>query len=117
MSKAKSPPDKFANGWIGQLDARTALAQEIRRRYKALAGDLGGLGALSYQQRSLLERSLWLEYFLQQQEQELATGGNFDAGKWTQACNALSGLYSKLGIERKAKEVPNLSDFIKKGEQ
>ena len=117
MSKATNPPDKFANGWISQLDGRTGIAQELRQRYKSLVNDLGGHRNLSYQQRSLVERSLWLEYFLQQQEQVLATGGDFDSGRWTQAVNSLQGIYAKLGLERKAKEVPNLSDFIKKGEQ
>ena len=116
MAKTQTPPDRYTPNWLDQLDGRTGIAQVMRERYTELATDLGGLPNLSYQQRSLITRSLWLEYWLTQQEQQLATGGDFDAGKWTQACNALSGLYSKLGLYRVAQEI-SLKEFIKKGEQ
>lgn len=111
----KSPtiPTKFNNGWLDQLDGRTGIAQIMRERYTELTNDLGGLNALSYQQRSLVERALWLEYWLAQQEQALASGDEFNVGQWVQASNALQGLYSKLGLARVIKDPINLSDYIK----
>lgn len=109
--KPKTPPDQYAPGWLTELDRRSAVAQTLQLRYDALTADLGGVESLSYQQRSLVERALWLEYWLQQQEVELANGGEFDAGKWTQACNALQGIYSKLGLQRVAHDV-NLGTFL-----
>lgn len=110
-SKRKTVPQDYTPGFMQQLDARTAVAQTLQLRYDALTADLGGVESLSYQQRSLVERALWLEYWLQQQEVELANGGEFDAGKWTQACNALQGIYSKLGLQRVAHDV-NLGTFL-----
>ena len=113
MTKPASAPDKFQQGWIGELDGRYAVAQVMRERYQAFTNDLGGVDRLSYAQRSLVERALWLEYWLAQQEHSLAKGKDFDVGKWTQAANSLQGILTKLGLERQAKDVPDLASFIK----
>lgn len=105
---------KFANGWLDGLDGRLGLARELRQRFKTLTNDLGGSDSLSYAQRSLCERALWLEYWLATQEKDLANGGTeFDVGKWVQAANSLQGIFAKLGLERVAKDVPDLQDWIK----
>src|SRR5690554_1326689 len=113
MSKTPAPPPKFAQGWIAELDGRYAVAQVMRERYQAFTDDLGGADRLSYAQRSLVERALWLEYWLAQQEQSLAKGKDFDVARWTQAANSLQGILSKLGLDRQAKDVPNLHDYLK----
>lgn len=115
MSRLQEPPQKFAQGWLTELDGRTGIAQMMRQRYEAFTNDLGGVSQLSYAQRSLVERSLWLEYWLSQQEQALASGAEFDVGKWIQAANSLQGLLTKLGLERKARDVPDLQSYIRKG--
>jgi hypothetical protein len=109
----KTPPKKFNTGWLSELDGRTAIAQVMRERYAAFTNDLGGVERLSYAQRSLVERALHLEYWLAQQERALIEGADFDVGKWTQAANALQGILTKLGLDRQAKDVPNLHDYLK----
>jgi len=76
----------------------------MRERYRAFTDDLGGADSLTYAKRSLVERVLWLEYWLAQQERALAQGQEFDVGRWTQAVNALQGILSKLGLERQDKD-------------
>jgi len=112
MSKTQAPPAKFAQGWISELDGRYAVAQVMRERYRAFTDDLGGADRLSYAQRSLVERALWLEYWLAQQEQSLAKGKDFDVARWTQAANSLQGILSKLGLDRVAKDVPDLATYL-----
>ena len=85
----------------------------MRARFDAVCADLGGADRLSYMQRSLVERALWLEYWLANQERELATGQAFDVSRWVQAANGLQGIYSKLGLERKARDVPSLHEYLK----
>ena len=109
---AKQIPDKYAPGYLDDLDGRLAVAQVMRERYRAFADDLGGADSLSYAQRSLVERALWLEYWMAQQEEQLARGKEFDVARWTQAANSLQGILTKLGLSRKAKDVPNLHDYI-----
>jgi len=108
----QAPPSKFNTGWLSELDGRTAIAQEMRERFRAFTDDLGGADTLSYAKRSLVERALWLEFWLAQQEQALAGGSDFDVGKWTQAANALQGILSKLGLDRRAKDVPSLNEYL-----
>lgn len=110
---AKQIPEKYTPGYLDDLDGRLAVAQVMRERYRVFTDDLGGADRLSYAKRSLVERALWLEYWLSQQEQSLATGSDFDVGKWVQAANSLQGILTKLGLDRQAKDIPNLSDFIK----
>ena len=114
---AKTIPAQFSNGWLDALDYRTAMAKEMRDRFVTLTNDLGGVDHLSYAQRSLCERALWLEYWLASQERSLAAGDEFDAGKWTQACNSLQGIFTKLGLKRVPRDVPDLSQWLREREQ
>ncbi|WP_032096267.1 MULTISPECIES: hypothetical protein [unclassified Alteromonas] len=112
MTKQIEPSIRYSNDWLQSLDQRTSIAQDLRNRHTALCDDLGGYSNLSYQQRALIDRAIFLEYHLQQEELKLAQGQDFDSGKWTQACNSLSGLFSKLGLERNRREV-SLNQYIK----
>ena len=94
------------------MDKRTSIAQDLHQRHIALCDDLGGIETLSYQQRALIDRCIFLEYHLQQEEMKLATGGDFDSGKWVQACNSLNGLFSKLGLQRQKREL-SLNQYVK----
>jgi len=62
--KEQTPPDEYKNDWLANLDKRTSLAQELRQRHNALCDDLGGLSTLSYQQQALIDRFLFIEYWL-----------------------------------------------------
>lgn len=112
MATHKTVPDQFQQGWLEALDSRTALARQMRQRFDSLTDDLGGADSLSYQERSLCERALWLEFWLASQERELANGEGFDVSRWIQAANSLQGIFSKLGLERRAKDVPNLRNYL-----
>ncbi len=107
-------PGEFAPGWLAKLDGRTALAQDMQARFAEVCADLGGTDALSYMQRSLVERALWLEYWLGQQERDLASGSaDFDVGRWVQAANGLQGIFAKLGLQRRARDVTDLATYLK----
>lgn len=111
MSTSNNVPKSYTAGWLNELDGRTGIAQVMRARFDALTYDLGGSEALSYQQRSLVERALWLEYWLADQERQLATGIDLDIGKWVQATNSLQGLYGKLGLN-KIRHTKDIADYL-----
>lgn len=113
MTKQQTPSDSYKPDWLASLDKRTAIAQELRQRHGALCADLGGVGSLSYQVKALIDRAIFLEYHLQEEERKLATGADFDSGRWVQACNSLSGIFSKLGLQRQCKEI-SLNQYISK---
>lgn len=112
MPKIQTPPSKYCKTWLNDLDGRTEIAKIMRERYQSFTNDLGGADRLSYAQRSLVERALWLEYWLASQERELASGGEFDVSRWVQAANSLQGIMSKLGLERIAREVTSLREYL-----
>jgi len=116
--KATNIPEKFEPGFIQTLDGRTSIAQEMRGRFRAMTDDLGGASQLSYAQRSLVERCLWLECWISIQEAALARGddASFDVGRYTQASNSLQGIYSKLGLKRVAREV-TMGDYLKRRQE
>lgn len=111
--KCNEVPKEYSPGWLDALDGRYGLARELRQRFAEVCTDLGGAERLSYMQRSLAERGLWLEYWLSTQERELAKGEKLDVGKWVQAANSLQGIYSRLGLERRARDVPDLQTYLR----
>ena len=111
-AKIAAIPERFTAGYLDQLDGRTAVAADMRLRWANICNDLGGEATLSYMQRSLVERALWLEHWIAQQERMLAAGGDADVGRMTQAGNSLLGLYRTLGIERRQKDVTSLASYI-----
>ena len=111
MHKQAAPQKEYKANWLEGLDGRTSIAVELRQRQISLSNDLGGIESLSYQQRALIDRAIFLEFHLQQQELRLASGDQFDSGQWVQAANSLSGIFSKLGLQRKARDV-SLSQYV-----
>ena len=112
-AKSSEIPDRYSADWLQRLDGRTSIARVICDRLEELQNDLGGRDGLSYQQRSLTKRAIWMEAIIEQQELALARGEEIDQGKLTQAVNSLIGLLKTLGLERKAAEVPTLAEYIK----
>jgi hypothetical protein len=114
--KKRAVPTQFRRGWLDELDGRLGLARDLRGRFDEIAADLGGIEALSYARRSLIERALWVEFWISQQERELVEGRDIDVGRYTQAVNALQGLFSRIGLDRVARRVPSLSEFLQRRE-
>ena len=117
QAKHTEVPAQYQPGWLNALDGRYALARNLRQRYGEIASDLGGVESLSYAKRSLIERALFIEYWIAQQEQAMMRGEDVDIGRMTQANNALLGLYRTLGLERKAREVPSLHEYLHRKRQ
>ncbi len=112
MTKTPQVPQQYNAGFLSSLDGRTAIAANMNQRYRQLTDDLGGSTRLSYAQLSLCERALFLEYWLQEQERDLAAGKEFDAAKWVQGANSLQGIFAKLGLRRIAHDVTDLADYL-----
>lgn len=112
--QTQAVPQRYETGYIDRLDKRTRIGSEMQERYREYTDDLGGAERLSYAQRSLVERALWLEFWLADQERALVSGDltNFDVGKWVQAVNSLQGIFTRLGIERRQKDVTDITDYL-----
>lgn len=109
--KSSDIPTNYSAGWLDNLDGRLGISQELRRRFHEICGDLGGGDHLSYVKRSLIERALWLEYWIAQQEAGLAHGEQVSVGQLTQAGNTLVSLYRTIGLDRQAR-APDLATYL-----
>jgi hypothetical protein len=68
--------------------------------------------ALSYIERSLVRRCVWLELICETYEQRFAEGHETDIGALTQLNNSLKGLYKDLGIKSTARPARRLRDVM-----
>ena len=68
-------PRMYKRGWLHALDRRSGIYLALTARLQELMQDLGGEDNLSYQQRSLCKRAIWIEARLMAIEEEVAGGG------------------------------------------
>jgi len=113
MAKQAELPDRYSPDWLDKLDGRTRIAHVVNERLQSLTVDLGGFDNLSYQQLSLAKRAIWMEAVIEQQEAALSRGEEIDQGRLTQAVNSLIGLLKTLGLNKAAKNVPDLASYLK----
>src|SRR5262245_61076927 len=102
----------YRESFLADLDGRVRIARTLVHRWRDFTGDLGGVANLSYQEQSLCKRAVHLERLIEKKESTLAHGGTVDVNAYLAALNTLSSLLGKLGLRRRAKQVPSLSDYV-----
>jgi hypothetical protein len=115
-TKPLALPDKYAAGYLKNLDKRTVLFETLNNAYVEILQDLGGKESLSHLQLSLVERYVFLEHILQRLELKIAKSPKKSAellGGWVQGLNSLLGLSKTIGLKRNPKQVMNLKNYIK----
>jgi hypothetical protein len=99
------------------VDGRSLAARSLRSRLTELHTDLGGATAMSHAQQSLVLRVANLEVFIAVREAELLRNGfKADAESMRahfQAVGLLLQLYTKLGLKRVAKQIPDLQTYLR----
>lgn len=109
-----SVPAKFDPDFIDKLSRRYTLTRIVSERREALEAHLGGEN-LSYVQRSLIKRLIWLELITESHEQRFVNGEEIDIGALTQLNNSLKGIYNTLGIAPTARPIRRLRDVMAEG--
>lgn len=104
-------PAKFDPDFAERLSKRYALARIVHERRSALEAHWGG-GDLSYVQRAMVKRVVWLELLAETHEQRVASGEVVDVGAITQISNTLRGYYKEIGIKPTARPVRSLRDVM-----
>lgn len=105
-------PARFEPRFWEDGDSRRSIVKLMRRRYKELKADAGG--DRSAQRDLLVQRATFISIILETWEVRLAEGENIELGAYTQMTNALTGLLSKLGLERQVKDVTDLKTYLKR---
>jgi hypothetical protein len=101
-------------GKLPGVDGRTWPARRYRELVAAMSSDLGG--ELSTCKAAIVCRSASLMTWCEQQEAEHANSGKLDIQVYTTAVNSLRRLLADLGLERVAREVPDLQTWLRKRE-
>lgn len=102
--------ERFVPYFWNDADGRCAVIKEIRRRYTELKQHTQ---ANSFQKDLLCQRAIFISVQLETIERVAAETGKFNSGSYTQMVNTLIGLLKSLGLERKAKKVANLQEYVK----
>jgi len=105
-------PERYTPDFMERLDRRTVLGRAVFQRYHAIASDLGGVDTLSHIKIGVMKRFIWLECVIEGIELQLAAGEQIDIGAYTQLINSWIGLARQLGLERRRKPVPSISDYV-----
>jgi hypothetical protein len=109
---------EFSAGIIaGQLpgvDGRTLPARRYRELVSSMASDLGG--ELSTCKAAVVCRAASLMAWCELEEAAHANTGKLDIQVYTTAVNSLRRLLSDLGLERVARDVPDLRDWLRQRE-
>ena len=114
---APSKPEFSAGmtpGKLPNVDGRTWPARRYRELVAAMSSDLGG--ELSTCKAAIVCRAASLMTWCEQQEAEHANSGKLDIQVYTTAVNSLRRLLADLGLERVAREVPDLQTWLRKRE-
>ncbi|MDU8946645.1 hypothetical protein [Ovoidimarina sediminis] len=92
------------------MDGRSLIARRFREIVCGVEADLGG--DLTEAQRQLVARAATLAVWAEARETELANGEEFNAAEYATISNALRRLLHDLGLERVAKEIISLEEYI-----
>lgn len=115
--RAKRPatlPARFEPRFLDKADKRQAVIKEIRRRLVRLTEDSGADS--SYQRTLLAQEAVFVAVQLETMRTAALEGRpGYDPGVYTQMVNCLQGLLTKLGLDRHAKQVETLADYVSKG--
>lgn len=103
---------RFSEDFLEAMDGRGVIVRTLRQRLGQLTADLGGLAQLSYQERSLCRRIVHLERMIEKRELVLARGGTVDENVYLTSLNTLSGLFGKIGFQRRPKMIQDLAKQI-----
>jgi hypothetical protein len=113
-SRAKRPRSAVTSG--RQLFISGDPNSAWSRRYHDLVvghcNDLGGSDVLSDAQLSLIRRAASIECELERLDAMLSTGAEVNLDAYGRAASHLRRLFETLGIERKAKPVESLAEYL-----
>jgi len=101
----------------GQLDGRTSAAKVFDGLVDAIESDLGGGDQLSAIERNLVQAFAGAAVTLHTLNAQLIAGHEINLAQHAQAVSAMVRVASRLGIERRARDVgPSLADIIAEDE-
>jgi hypothetical protein len=97
---------------LDNIDGRSRMARRYRDIAAALIADAGGTERCSETRLQLIRRFAALSVQAEQLESRLANGEEINLAAHAHISSTLVRLVSRLGINRQAKAIPSLSDYL-----
>ena len=112
-TKTKTLPD-WSHDFLHLVNGKSSLGYALRQRHQALQDYVSGgdPDKLTYPQRSLIRRALWLEARIECDEEGFALGEPLAPGSHTTLLNSLVSIYKLIGIEPKIRQTQSLQDYL-----
>jgi hypothetical protein len=107
---------RISNGkdLLPDVDGRSIIARRFRDISNAILVDQGGADRCSESKLQLIRRFAACAVIAEQMEARLARGEQINISEHSQLSSTLTRLASRIGIERRAKDVtPTLSDILR----
>jgi hypothetical protein len=98
------------------LDGRTSVAKAFDGLVRDIYADLGGRDQLSRIEIALVEGFAGACVVLDQLNARLLQDQRIDLSEFAQASNAMVRIASRLGLKRRAREVPSLAEYLEQRE-
>jgi hypothetical protein len=108
---------EWGNTTLDQMDQRGRVVRAMRQDLNALHSDLGGLSNISVMEKILCEKIVQLKRLTEKKEALMLQDQQIDEGAYVNAVSCLSGLVSKLGLKRRAKQIHSLSAVLNAAKQ
>lgn len=107
-------PARYSRLFAWKLDRRCKAVREVAADLVELWQDLGGVDALSAQQRWLSERVVFLRHRMLAYEAAVLGGTDppMTAGEYSNFANVCQGRLRTLGLERKARTIKTLRQVV-----
>lgn len=111
--KTKALPD-WSHDFLNRIDGSSSLGYALRQRHQAMQEHVSGgdPDRLTYPQRSLIRRALWLELRIESDEEGFLIGDPLSPGSHATLLNSLVSIWRLLGLERRTLPVESVAAFI-----
>ena len=98
---------RVSNGrdWLAGVDQRSSIARRYRDLMAEAINDAGGVSECSQARLQLIRRLAALSVQLEALEAKLAEGAEIDITEYTSLTSTLVRVVSRLGIERRSRDV------------
>jgi hypothetical protein len=97
---------------LPDVDGRSVIARRYRDITRAILVDQGGVEQCSESRQQLIRRFAAAAVLAEQLEAKLANGATIDVGQHALLCSTLTRLAQRIGINRVAKAVPSLDEYL-----
>lgn len=106
---------RVSNGtatFLDGVDGRSALARRFRDVLGQIVADLGGSALMSEGQRQLARRAATISVECERLEAQAMSGADIDLDAYGQMTDRLGRAFTRLGLKRVMKPVPDLQSYL-----